>query len=198
MEDGIKMSAIADGYNVDNIEAPKFISRGEWDITGTLAMEAYWPLRAVNTLESGAWGLSGIYDSMHWCKPYDDISGISGCIGASIRSIKTVASIGTATTYAGTINENVLQRKFAVMHEGYLPMYYQSGTLDGVPKTMTYGAKIAPCTSGFRTWEWISADVTGIQQVELGWWADIPSIMTGERYRVKISPNFELSQTPVE
>jgi len=192
------MSAIADGYNVDNIEAPKFISRGEWDITGTLRCEAYWPLRAVNTLESGAWGLSGIYDSMHWCKPYDDISGISGCIGVSIRSIMSTADIGTATTYAGTINQNVLQRKFAVMHEGYLPMYYQSGTLDGVPATMTYGAKIAPCTSGFRTFEHISPDMTGIQQVELGWWADIPSIMTGQRYRVKIMPNFTLAYTPVE
>lgn len=192
------MSAIADGYNVDNIEAPKFISRGEWDITGTIRVEAYWPLRAIKTLETGAWGLSGAYDYMQWCVPYDDISGVSGCIGASIRSLNTTASIGTATTYAGTINENVLQRKFAVMHEGYLPMYYMSGTLDGTPQLMTYGAKIAPCPSGFRTWEWLNADITGsVQQVEFGWWADIPSQMTGERYRVKICPHFDYD-APVE
>jgi hypothetical protein len=204
------MSAIADGYNVDNIEAPKFISRGEWDITGTTRVEAYWPLRAISTLESGAWGESGAYDYMHWCTPYDDISGISGCIGASIRSLNTTASIGTATTYAGTINQNVLQRKFAVMHEGYLPMYYMSGTLDGTPQTMTYGAKIAPCPSGFRTWEIINAAAvsgmdgtevvaitTGLAQCELGWWADIPSNMTGERFRVKIAPHF-MYDAPVE
>jgi len=195
------MSVIADGYNVDNIEAPKFISRGEYDITGTIRCEAYWPLRQIKTIESGAWGLSGIYDSKQWCKPYDDISGISGCIGVSIRSLNTTASIGTASTYAGTINENVLQRKFAVMHEGYLPMYYMSGTLDGTPKTMTYGMKIAPCPSGFRTWEYVTVEGgspgTGAQQCELGWWADIASVMTGQRYRVKVCPNF-MYDAPVE
>ncbi len=95
------------------------------------------------------------------------------------------------------------------MHEGYVPMYYQSGTLDGTVLTMKYGDRIAPCISGFRTYEdvnLIPVSVTpaatgytigtGIQQCKLGWWADITSNLTGVRHRVKIMANHIVGHRP--
>ena len=205
MECGIKMSAISEGYNVDDINAPKFISRGEWDLTGTAACDAYWPLKPVITMTTGGFGSSGTYETNQWCAVYDDVSGLSGCIGASIRKIRPISHTGV------TVNQNLNLRKFAVMHEGYLPMLYKAGTLDGVPQTMVYGMKIAPTTSGFRTHEklnLLSVQLigettgqvygTGIQQCELGWWADIASNLTGERFRVKVNPHFVSGQTLAE
>jgi len=199
------MSAIADGYNVDNIEAPKFISHGEWNLTGTAACDAYWPLKPVITMTTGGFGLSGQYETYQWCKPYDDVSGLSGCIGVSIRKARPISHTGV------TINQNLNLRKYAVMHEGYLPMTYVAGTLDGVPQTMVYGMKIAPTTSGFRTYEELNllaiqligettgqAYGTGVKQCELGWWADIASNMTGSRFRVKVNPNFVSGATLAE
>jgi len=198
------MSIIVEGYNVDQIEAPKYLSHGEWELTGTKRVEAYWPLKAVSGLATETWGVSGYYNTTQYCVPYDDISGISGSIGVSIRTVGTISETGTTT------NQNLLQRKFAVMHEGYVPMYYQSGTLDGAVILMHYGYKIAPCTSGFRTYQELNALAvvvpgaatghtfgTGYQQCELGWYADVQSVATGYRYLVKINPRFVSTRTKV-
>jgi len=198
------MSIIVDGYNVDQIEAPKYLSHGEWELTGSARVEAYWPLMAVSGLYTETWGTSGYYNTTQFCQVYDDPSGISGCIGVSIRTQEPTGALDT------TVNQNLLQRKFAVMHEGHVPMLYQSGTLDGAPVLMFYGYKIAPCISGFRAYEHLNiaavsgmdgtqvvSMTTGYKQCELGWWADIQSIMTGYRYLVKINPHFASAQTKV-
>jgi hypothetical protein len=183
-----------EGYDIDNLEAPKFVSKGEWDITGTTQIEAYTPLKAAGSLTSGTFGVSGFYNVQNWAEPYDDISGISGCIGVTIRKLFVATNTGQAV-----VNINTRRRKTAVMHEGYLPMRYQSGTLDGTVITLKYGDVIAPCTSGFRVWEPLNqiavsviplgtgyAYGTGVQQNKLGWYADVQSNATGTRKRVKI------------
>lgn len=184
------------GYDVDEIDAPKFMSRGEWSLTGTKDADAYWPLKPNTTLSSGSFGLSGNYEVEQWCEPYDDTSGISGCIGVNIRKISKISETGNKK------NQNLGLRKLAVLHEGYVYMYYQSGTLDGTPITMKYGDWIAPCPSGFRTYEelnitgisgsqgsnFVQAYMTGYRQCQLGWYADVVSSATGTRKRVKIMP----------
>lgn len=190
--------SFSDGYNEMEIDAPKFVSRGEWDMTGNVSSHMLMPVKPVVTLTTGAFGVSGTYETYNWCLPYNDNSGISGCVGILLRNVKSVNDTG----FGYSTNENIGLRKVLIMHEGYIPMYYQSGTLDGVPKTMKYGDRIAPCISGFRTWEDLnllnisiiplgSGAVygTGLKQVELGWWADIASDLTGNRFRVKIMPN---------
>lgn len=184
------------GYSVDEIDAPKFVSRGEWDITGTTEIEAYTPLKANATLSSGMFG-SGAYEVRQWAEPYDDISGISGCIGINLRRIRRSTQSGISY-----INENIGRRKMAVLHEGYAFMRYQSGTLDGAVVTLKYGDWIAPCTSGFRVYQEINYGTatgegtnnrnvlhTGYRQVKLGWYADTQSNSTGSRKRVKIMPS---------
>lgn len=190
--------SFSDGYNEMEIDAPKFVSRGEWDMTGNVSSHMLMPVKPVTALTTGAFGVSGTYETYNWCLPYNDNSGISGCVGILLRNVKSVNDTG----FGYSTNENIGLRKVLIMHEGYIPMYYQSGTLDGVPKTMKYGDRIAPCISGFRTWEDLnllnisiiplgSGAVygTGLKQVELGWWADIASDLTGNRFRVKIMPN---------
>ena len=190
--------SFSDGYNEMEIDASKFVSRGEWDMTGNVSSHMLMPVKPVTTLTTGAFGVSGTYETYNWCLPYNDNSGISGCVGILLRNVKSVNDTG----FGYSTNENIGLRKVLIMHEGYIPMYYQSGTLDGVPKTMKYGDRIAPCISGFRTWEDLnllnisiiplgSGAVygTGLKQVELGWWADIASDLTGNRFRVKIMPN---------
>jgi len=198
------MSTFSDGYNEQEIDAPKFVSRGEWNITGNVSSHAFMPLKSVQTLTTGAFGVSGTYETYNWALPYNDNSGISGCIGILLRSIKNINDTG----YAYSTNENLGLRKVLVMHEGYAPMYYQSGTLDGTVRKMKYGDLIAPCISGFRTWEPLGqigvvvappgtgqVYATGYKQVKLGWWADIASQMTGNRFRVKIMPNTAFGQS---
>ena len=192
------MSTFSDGYNEQEIDAPKFVSRGEWNISGNVSSHAFMPLKPVTTLTTGGFGVSGTYETYNWALPYNDNSGISGCIGILLRSIKHIDDTGIGYS----TNENLGLRKVLVMHEGYAPLTYQSGTLDGVPVTMKYGDRIAPCISGFRTWEPLNllnisiiplgsgaCYGTGIKQVKLGWWADIASNATGNRFRVKIMPN---------
>lgn len=191
------MSITPYGYDIDNIDAPKFVSRGEWDITGTVQIEAYTPLKANTTMTTGDRGLSGHWNTQQWAEPYNDISGISGCIGISIRKI-----FGNLNTGGVALNQNVGRRKMGVMHEGIAMMRYQSGTLDGSVITMKYGDDIAPCTSGFRTYEEIQGTnytglsglnilflqvyITGYRQCHLGWYADVVSSATGTRKRVRI------------
>jgi hypothetical protein len=188
------------GYDIDELDAPKFVSRGEWDISGTYEIEAYTPLKAVANLTSGMFG-SGAYEVRQWAQPYDDISGTSGCIGITLRRIRKSTQSGISY-----INENIGRRKMAVMHEGYAFMRYESGTLDGTVVTLKYGDWIAPCTSGFRAFQEINIKnvtgesdtevvlTTGTRQVKLGWYADVQSNATGTRKRVKIMPNMIYGQ----
>lgn len=179
-----------EGYDVDELDAPKFVSRGEWAISGTYELERYTPLKNGGDLTSGAFGVSGIYEVVQWALPYDDISGMSGCIGITLRDIVKQTD--------ESINKPFARRKMAVMHEGYTMMRYESGTLDGAVVTMKYGDKIAPTISGFRAWEFVTVEGgspgTGVQQVELGWYADVTSDATGTRKRVKIMPNWVIGQ----
>jgi hypothetical protein len=185
------------GWDTENIEAPKFVSRGEWDITGTKALAAFQPLNVYSTtFDSGIFGESGIYRVRQFAAPYDDKSGISGCIGVTLRRIETA-------TNTGLRNQNLGNRKMAVLHEGYCYMEYKSGYLDGSVKTLQYGDKIAPCISGFRVYEEINIQAvsgmdgteavcitTGIRQCHLGWYADAASDATGTWKRVKINPHY--------
>lgn len=184
------------GYDIDEIDAPKYMSRGEWSLTGTKDALAYWPMKADPTLTSGLFGTSGLYDVTQWCLPYDNISGLSGCIGVNIRKISKISETGN------TRNQNLGNRSLAILHEGYIFMSYESGTLDGALVTLRYGDAIAPCTSGFRVYQELNITgisgidtpltqgfVTGDRQVKLGWYADVPSNLTGVYRRVKIMPN---------
>lgn len=205
------------GYDIDEIDAPKFMSRGEWNITGTKDCDAWMPLKANTTLASGLFGVSGLYSVTQYAEPYDDISGLSGCIGVNIRKM-------SLETNTGLRNQNIGLRKIAVIHEGYVIMEYIAGTLDGTVITLKYGDVIAPCTSGFRCYEELNYGsiigfssvtsgefsaipiatghalitgstatynvlTTGYRQVKLGWFADVVSDATGYRHRVKIMPN---------
>jgi hypothetical protein len=207
------------GYDIDEIDAPKFMSRGEWNLTGTKSCDAWMPLKPNTTLSSGLYGVSGLFEVYQWAEPYDDISGLSGCIGVNIRKL-------SKATDTGLRNQNIGLRKMAVLHEGYCIMEYMSGTLDGTVITLKYGDAIAPTWSGFRAYEEINYDTiyafsaaptvetgakvpagtgvfisgisptsaynvlnTGIRQVKLGWFADVVSNKTGARHRVKICPN---------
>lgn len=137
-----------DGYNIDELDAPKFISRGEWALTGIKGCPAYTPLKEVQALASGQGGyVTGIFEVLKYALPYDDPSGVSGSIGVTLRKMWPISDTGN------TRNENILRRKAAVMHEGYLPLTYVSGTLDGTVRTMRYGDRIAAHPSGFRAWE---------------------------------------------
>ena len=204
------------GYDIDELDAPKFLSRGEWNLTGTEEIDAWQPLKSNTTLSSGLFGVSGLYEVYQWATAYDDVSGISGCIGVNIRKL-------SKATDTGLRNQNIGLRKMAVLHEGYAIMEYIAGTLDGTVITLKYGDAIAPCTSGFRCYqelnfgsiigfsvvasgEFAAVPVatghalitgttatynvlhTGYRQVKLGWFADVVSDQTGARHRVKIMP----------
>ncbi len=207
------------GYDVDEIDAPKYLSHGEWTITGTKSIDAWMPLKPNVTLASGLFGSSGLYAVDQYAEPYDNQSGLSGCIGVNIRKIHT-------QTNTGLRNANLGLRKMAVLHEGYCMMSYESGTLDGTVITLKYGDAIAPTISGFRAYEELNTSTfyafsaaptletgaavptatgvfisgisataaytalnTGYRQCKLGWFADVASNMTGYWHRVKIMPN---------
>ncbi|NHJ40129.1 MAG: hypothetical protein FK731_08865 [Asgard group archaeon] len=180
------------GYDVDEIDSPRYVTRGEWELTGTKALEAYMPLKHGGALTSGTFGLSGIYAVSNWCLPYDDISGISGCIGVNLRKMVT-------QTNTGQLSEPFTRRKTAIMHMGVVKMKYQSGTLDGTVVTLKWGDEIAPTISGFRARELILPTInglTGIQQVPLGWYVDYPSNATGSWKKVYINPHWLREQVP--
>lgn len=203
------------GYDVQQIDAPRYISRGEFDVTGTLELDAFTPLKLHSTsFDSGAFGVSGIYRVRQLAAAYNDISGMSGCIGVSIRKIRS-------STNTGLRNQNIIRRKMAVLHFGPTYMRYESGTLDGSPVTLRYGDKIAPCTSGFRAYQELNyttitevigtgyadcaisgyvlttgskSDVAGVvttgnRQTCLGYYADVASNLTGTWKKVVILPH---------
>ena len=198
--------SFSDGYNEQEIDAPKYVSRGEYDITGTRGIHSNMPMKVDPTLTTGGFGVSGQYETYQWALPYDDNSGLSGCIGINLRTVLSVNDTG----FGYSTNQNIGLRKLLIMHEGYVPMYYQSGILTGSPQTMKYGDKIAPCISGFRTHEIIGSVAVSViptgtgaaissaskQQCVLGWWADITSTLTGVRYRVKVMPSHTLGLRP--
>jgi hypothetical protein len=197
--------SFSEGYNEQEIDAPKYVSRGEWELSGNRSTHSNMPMKAQTLLTSGQFGVSGTYQVHNWALPYDDNSGISGCIGINLRTVKSISDTGIGYS----TNQNLGLRNLLIMHEGYVPMYYQSGTLDGVPKLMKYGDRIAPCVSGFRTYEDVNlievsaiplgtglVVSTGIQQCNLGWWADITSNLTGVRHRVKVMANHIYGHRP--
>lgn len=180
------------GYDVEQIDAPKYISRGEFDITGTKELEAYMPLQlSSTTLSSGAFGVSGLYRVQQMAVPYADNSGLSGCIGINTRKVRK-------STDTGLRNQNLMNRKLAILHEGYCYMLYQSGTLDGTVRTLRHGDLIAPCHSGFRVYEELNHSAvnytggimtTGDRQCILGHYADVASSLTGTWKKVRIYPH---------
>ena len=175
------------GYDIDEIDAPKYMSRGEWQLTGTKDAQAFWPMKEDPTLTSGLFGTSGLYAVEHWCLPYDDVTGLSGCIGVNIRKLSKISETGN------TRNQNLGLRQLAILHEGYVYMRYMYGLLDGTNITLKYGQAIAPCASGFRAFEELNISGgfldSGARQVKLGWYADVTSDATGFFKRVKIMPN---------
>lgn len=178
------------GYDVDEIDSPRYVTRGEWELTGTKALQAYMPLKHGGALTSGLFGLSGIYAVNNWALPYDDISGISGCIGVNLRKMLT-------QTNTGLHGEAFTRRKVGILHQGVIKMKYQSGTLDGAVVTLKWGDTIAPTISGFRVRELILPTInglTGIQQIPLGWYVDSPSDATGSWKKVYINPHGLIEQ----
>jgi hypothetical protein len=179
------------GYDVDEIDSPRYVTRGEWELTGTKALQAYMPLKHGGALTSGLFGLSGIYAVSNWALPYDDISGISGCIGVNLRKMLT-------QTNTGLHGEAFTRRKVGILHQGVVKMKYQSGTLDGAVITLKWGDQIAPTISGFRAYEFVTVEGgspgTGIQQIPLGWYVDSPSDATGSWKKVYINPHGIIGQ----
>lgn len=189
------------GYDVDEIDSPRYVTRGEWELTGTKALQAYMPLKHGGSLTSGLFGISGIYAVSNWALPYDDISGLSGCIGVNLRKMIT-------QTDTGTFSEPFTRRKVGIMHMGVVKMKYQSGTLDGAVVTLKWGDRIAPTISGFRVWQPLNllnvqligettgqVYGTGYEQTHLGWYVDYPSDATGSWKKVYINPNWNYGET---
>jgi len=185
---------MVDGYDVEGLEQPYFISRGQYIVSGNVTIDAYTLLKPTTTLTSGSFGVSGIYYARNKAEPYDDISGISGCIGCTTRKIY-------ADTETGNVVHPIYRRNMTVCHEGYVKMRFESGTLDGAVVTLTHGDLIAPCISGFRVYEpyALQTDEAGsglvttgngnIQQQILGWYADAASSATGTWKRIKLMPH---------
>jgi hypothetical protein len=171
------------GYDVELLEEPYYVSRGEWALTGTEECIAYNLLKRTDTLVSGLWGASGVYAVWNFCQVYDDISGISGCIGASLHKLRKDSDTGMTN-----INQVFARRQIDVVHFGIIKLPYVSGTLDGTVVTLKWGDQIAPCISGFRAYEQINTLAitgagdglsTGTRQCLLGHYMDIPSNITG-------------------
>lgn len=174
------------GYDVELIEEPYYISRGEWTLSGNAECQAYTPLKRASEITSGLWGVSGVYYTRQYATTYDDISGISGCIGVSLS--KMLLDTNTGMT---NITQPMFRRQVDVCHFGVIKLPYVSGTLDGAVVTLKWGDKIAPCISGFRVYQEINTiDVTGLSDTEvvlntgtrqqvLGHYMDYPSAITG-------------------
>lgn len=184
---------VANGYDVEGLERPYFVSRGQWTVSGNVTIDAFTLLKPTTTLVSGAFGVSGIYFQRSLAAPYDDISGVSGAMGCTLRKIYS------DTTGAAVGISPLFRRSMAVCHEGYVKMSYESGLLDGTPVTLTYGDLVSPTISGFRVYQetlqhdaagsgLLTTGTEGARQQVLGWYADVASAMTGTRHRIKLMP----------
>jgi len=174
------------GYDVEVLEEPYHVSRGEWALTGTESCQAYNLLKRTETLVSGLWGASGVYAVWNFAQVYDDISGISGCIGVSLHKLRTDTDTGMTN-----INQVFARRQLDVCHFGVVKLPYVSGTLDGTVVTLKWGDLLAPCQSGFRAFQEVNilavtgeGDTeivlnTGLRQCVLGHYMDVPSNQTG-------------------
>ncbi len=61
--------SFSDGYNEQEIDAPKYVSRGEYDLTGTMSIHSNMPMKADPTLTTGDFGVSGQYETYQWALP---------------------------------------------------------------------------------------------------------------------------------
>lgn len=175
------------GYDVELLEEPYYVSRGEWTLTGTASCQAYDLLKRTSTLVSGLWGVSGAYNVMNYAQSYDDISGISGCIGVSLHKLRTDTDTGMTN-----INQVFARRQLDVVHFGVVKLPYVSGLLaGGTPPTLKWGDALAPSLSGFRVFEEVNkVEVTGLSDTEIvlgtgirqqhfATYMDTPSAITG-------------------
>jgi len=170
---------MVDGYATEVLEQPYLVSRGEWTLTGNESCQAYDLLKRTGTLVSGLWGASGIYYVRNHAQYYDDISGISGCIGLALEDV-----LSDAATGMDNINRPMFRRQVDVLHFGLVKLPYVSGTLDKAVVTLMWGDLVAPCISGFRCWQEINIDAltgltTGVRQQVLGTYMDTPCAITG-------------------
>lgn len=178
---------MVDGYDVEVLEEPYHVSRGEWTLTGNQSCQAYDLLKRTDTIVSGLWGVSGVYYTRNYAEYYNDISGISGCIGCSLDDLLSDSATGMSN-----INRNMFRRQITVCHFGIVKLPYVSGTLDGAVVTLKWGDALAPCISGFRVYEEINitgvsgntsvdiqAFVTGIRQCNFATYFDVPCSTTG-------------------
>lgn len=170
---------MVDGYDVELLEEPIYVSRGEWTLTGNQSVIAGDLLKRTDTLVSGAWGLSGIYYVRNQCEYYNDISGISGCIGMALEDV-----LADTATGMDNINRPMFRRQIDVCHFGVTKLPYVSGTLDGGVVTLKWGDALAPCISGFRAFEEINVDAltgltTGVRQCNFATYYDTPCAITG-------------------
>lgn len=170
---------MVDGYATELLEQPYLVSRGEWTLTGTDAVEAYGLLKRSDTLVSGLWGTSGVYYVRNEAVIYDDISGISGCIGVSLTDL-----LADTATGMNNINRNMFRRQIDVCHFGVVKLPYVSGLLDKTPVTLKWGDLLAPCVGGFRVYEEINVDglsglTTGVRQQVFATYMDTPCGQTG-------------------
>lgn len=174
------------GYDVELLEEPYYVSRGEWTLTGTESVRAYELLKRSTEITSGLWGESGVYYTRNQATMYNDISGVSGCIGASLSLIKKDSDTGMTN-----ITQPMFRRQLDVVHFGVIKLAYVSGTLDGAVVTLKWGDLLAPSISGFRVFQEVnqisvsgaSADekvlTTGLRQQVLATYMDTPSAITG-------------------
>lgn len=181
------------GYDVEVLEEPYHVSRGEWALSGNASCQAYTLLKRTASLVSGLWGSSGVYAIWNFAEVYDDISGISGCIGVSLHKLRTDTDTGMTN-----INQVFARRQIDVCHFGVVKLPYVSGTLDGTVVTLKWGDLLAPSQSGFRAYQEINytgvsgdtsngiqAFVTGIRQCILGHYMDTPDNWTGTTGRAR-------------
>jgi len=178
------------GYEVESLEGPYFQSRGQFRITGNITIDAFTLLKRETAIASGLWGTSGVYGTYYDLVAYNDISGISGCVGCTIEK-------KWADDQTGGVRVAPMYRKqVGVLHFGFVKLPYVSGLIDNSVVTLKWGDKLAPCISGFRAYEYITVEGgspgTGLQQCLLGTYADLPSTMTGTsgaaKYRILLNP----------
>ena len=167
------------GYDVEVLEGPYHVSRGEWTLTGNESCQAYDLLKRTDTIVSGLWGVSGIYYTRNYAQYYDDISGISGCIGCSLTDL-----LADSATGMDNINRNMFRRQITVCHFGVVKLPYVSGLLDKSVVLLKWGDALAPCISGFRAYQEINVDgvtglTTGIRQCNFATYMDTPTDITG-------------------
>ena len=170
---------MVDGYDVEVLEGPYHVSRGEWTLTGNESCQAYDILKRTDELSSGLWGASGVYNVRNYAQYYDDISGISGSIGVSLTDL-----LADSATGMDNINRNMFRRQITVCHFGVVKLPYVSGTLDKAVVTLKWGDALAPCISGFRAYQEINVDglsglTTGVRQCNFATYMDTPTNITG-------------------